>query len=224
MRDIHLNFKKPILSEHVAFLSVKYNVYVGELFEAIVSARKTGETSCEDLKIEYRGTIEGEAIILITKEDIVVMQFRVAEELLLRKNISFDSWMDTDKIRKQISRQNTAPHLVKLVEDLRHGMKKVNVEAHVLETTTPALVHTQYGNSAFVTNAWIGDETGKIKLCLWNEQASLVTVGDIIQIRNASVSSFKGERQLRLGRKGTISILQSQSTVGKQQPKKIIYA
>ena len=203
---------------------MKYNVYVGELFEAIVSARKTGEAACEDLKIEYRGTIEGEAIILITKEDIVVMQFRVAEELLLRKNISFESWMDTDKIRKQISRQNTAPHLVKLVQDLRHGMKKVNVDAHVLETAKAVLVHTQYGNSAFVTNAWIGDETGKIKLCLWNEQASLVTVGDAIQIKNASVSSFKGERQLRLGKKGTINILQSQSTVGKQQPKNIIYA
>ena len=203
---------------------MKYNVYVGELFEAIVSARKTGEAVCEDLKIEYRGTIEGGAIILITKEDKVVMQFRVAEELLLRKNISFESWMDTDKIRKQISRQNTAPHLAKLVQDLRHGMKKVNVEAHVLETTKPLLVHTQYGNSALVTNAWIGDETGRIKLCLWNEQASLVTVGDTIQIKNASVSSFKGERQLRLGRKGTISILQSQSTVGEQQPKNLICA
>ena len=59
-----------------------------------------------------------------------------------------------------------------------------------------------------VTNAWIADETGKIKLCLWNEQVDFVNVGDTVQIKNASVSTFKGERQLRLGKTGTVSILQ----------------
>ena len=206
-----MNCKKPVLGEHLAFLSAKYNVYLAELFEAVVLARKTGEATCEELKIGYRGTTGTEAIILITREEKVVMQFRVEEELLLRKDVSFENWMDTDKIRKQISRQNNASALAKSIVDLRHGMKKINVEAHVLETPKPTLVHTQYGNSAMVTNVWVGDDTGKIKLCLWNEQANLVTVGDTIQIKDASVSSFKGERQLRLGKKGTITLLQSTS-------------
>jgi replication factor A1 len=60
-----------------------------------------------------------------------------------------------------------------------------------------------------VTNAWVADETGRIKLCLWNEQADLVNVGDTVQIKNASVSTFKGERQLRLGKKGTVNVLPS---------------
>lgn len=90
-------------------------------------------------------------------------------------------------------------------------MKKISIEAEVLETLKPQLVHTQYGNSATVTNAWIGDETGKVKLCLWNEQANFVNVGDTIQIKNASVSTFKGERQLRLGKSGTVSVLQSRT-------------
>jgi replication factor A1 len=79
-----------------------------------------------------------------------------------------------------------------------------------------------------VTNAWIADETGKIKLCLWNEQANSIATGDTIQIKNASVSTFKGERQLGLGKKGTISVLQSQAAKTKQQPapiaKNTIYA
>ena len=87
-------------------------------------------------------------------------------------------------------------------------MKKVNIEAKVLETPTPSTVQTRYGNSARVTNAWIADETGKIKLCLWNEQVDFVNVGDTVQIKNASVSTFKGERQLRLGKTGTVSVLQ----------------
>ena len=107
-------------------------------------------------------------------------------------------------------------------------MKKVNVEAEVLETPKPSIVHTRYGNSAMVTNAWIADETGKIKLCLWNEQASSITIGDTIQIKNASVSTFKGERQLCLGKIGTISVLQRRASRTKQQheliAKNTIYA
>jgi replication factor A1 len=59
---------------------------------------------------------------------------------------------------------------------------------------------------ANVANALVSDETGKIKLCLWNEQIGTVSVGDTVEIENASVSTFKGERQLRIGRKGVLRI------------------
>ena len=217
----NLNHKKQIIIEYLAFLSVKHGIYLAELFQAIVSAREQGKIICEDLSIEYRGSLKGEAIFLITKNNSVIAQFRAAEEFLLRKNICFENWMDTDKIRKQVNKQNSKSHLSALVQELRHGMRKVNLEAEVLEITAPSLVYTHYGNSATVTNAWIADETGKVKLCLWNEQANSVNVGDTIQIKNATVSTFKGERQLRLGKKGTISVLQSPTTKAKQQPEAI---
>jgi replication factor A1 len=175
-----------------------------------------------ELTVEYRGSIGDEAIFLITKHNNVVIQFQVAEEFLSKKNICFENWMDTDKIRTQMSRQNRVSHLSILVQDLRHGMKRVTVEAEVLETPKPSLINT-YGNSIMVTNAVIADETGKIKLCLWNEQANSITTGDTIQIKNASVTTYKGERQLRLGKSGTISVLRT-----KKQPepvaKNTIYA
>ena len=205
--------------ETLAFLSVKHNIYVAELFEALVSAKEQGKTTCQDLKVEYRGCINSECVFLITKFTSVIGQFRVPEEFLLRKNICFENWMDTDKIRKQIGRrQNTGPRLCTLIQDLRHGMKKVNLEAEVLETAVPSIVYTHYGNSAKVTNVWIADETGKVRLCLWNEQSNSVSVGDMVQIKNATVSTFKGERQLRLGKTGTVTILQTISKTN-QQPK-----
>jgi replication factor A1 len=220
--------KKPVIIEQLAFLSIKQSVYLSEIFQALVSAREIGKSVCMDLKINYRGSINGEAIFLITKDNKVIVQFRVPEEILLEKNLPFESWLDTAKIRKYIARRSLAPRFSILIQDLRHGMKKVNVEAEVLETPKPTLVHTRYGNSALVTNAWIADETGKIKLCLWNEQANSSVKGDIIQIKNATVSTFKGERQLCLGRKGTISVLQTRVTQTKQQPegisKNMIYA
>ena len=216
-----MNQKKPTIMEYLAFLSVKQGIYLAELYQAMVVAREKGKIRCQNLIVEYRCSLKDEAVFLITKDTSVIAQFRVAEELLLRKNICFENWMDTDKIRKQMYRQNTSPKLSTLVQDLRHGMKKVNLEAKVLETPTPSTVQTRYGNSAKVTNAWIADETGKIKLCLWNEQADFVTVGDTVQIKNASVSTFKGERQLRLGKNGTVSILQNRVDGMKQDPEAV---
>ena len=211
-----MRHKKPIIIEHLAYLSVKYYVYVSELYRALVSARGIGESTCGTLTIEYRGIINGQAIFLITKGSIVVAQFQVEEEFLFRKNISFESWLDTDKIHKQVAKQKLALYLT-LIQNLRQGMKKVNLQAEVLETQKPQLIHTQYGNSVMLTNAWIADETGKVKLCLWGEQANSPVVGDIVQIKHASVRTFKGERQLSLGKFGTLSILQSNADRVEQQ-------
>jgi replication factor A1 len=202
-----LNQKKPTIMEHLAFLSVKQGIYLAELYEAMVAAREKGKIKCQNLLVEYRCSIKKEAIFLITKDSKIVLQFRVEEELLQKKDICFEHWMDTDKVRKQMNRQSFSPKASVLVQDLRHGMKKVNLEAKVLEIPTPSTVQTRYGNSAKVTNAWIEDETGKVKLCLWNEQVELFCVGDTVQIKNASVSTFKGERQLRLGKNGTATVL-----------------
>jgi ribosomal protein S8 len=216
MEEKTLNHKEPKIIEHLAFLSVKYNVYLSELYRALVSARGIGKSICEDLTVEYRGIINDQPVFLITKANIVVAQFPVAKEFLFRKNISFESWLDTDKIHKQVAKQKLALYLT-LIQNLRQGMKKVNLQAEVLETQKPQLIHTQYGNSVMLTNAWIADETGKVKLCLWGEQANSPVVGDIVQIKHASVRTFKGERQLSLGKFGTLSILQSNADRVEQQ-------
>jgi len=67
-----------------------------------------------------------------------------------------------------------------------------------------SFVVTRFGNYASVANALISDETGKIKLCLWNEQIKSVAVGDTVQVENARISAFKGEKQLRVGKNGNL--------------------
>ena len=56
-----------------------------------------------------------QAIFLIKKDDKVVAQFRVPEETLSRKDVSFDNWMDTSRIRKEIAKQNPLPSHLKIV-------------------------------------------------------------------------------------------------------------
>jgi replication factor A1 len=79
-----------------------------------------------------------------------------------------------------------------------------------------------------MTNATIGDESGKIKLLLWDQQVNAVAMGDTIEIKNASVSTFKGEKQLRLGKTGTLTVTQSgvskQKRSGDTDAKKVVCA
>lgn len=200
--------KKPTLEDQLAFIAAQHDIYPTELFQALIQAKEQGKSTVVSyLTVEYRGNVTDQAIFLITKDSKVVAQFRVPEETLARTDVSFDNSMDTSKVRKEIAKQNPAPSHFK-IENLHVGMKKINVTAEVLATAEPSKVHTQFRDNAVVSNASIGDETGKILLCLWDQQINSVHTGDYIEIKNAHVAMFKGEKQLRLGKNGTITVLE----------------
>lgn len=112
--------------------------------------------------------------------------------------------METERIRRYLAKKvRTAT--ANSIKDLRIGMSHINLKAKILEVAEPKHVVTRYGNNAIVAKALIGDETGTIKLCLWNGQIDDISVGDIIQIENAQTSMFKGERFLSLGKKGKLN-------------------
>ena len=55
------------------------------------------------------------------------------------------------------------------IADLRNDMKRVSVEATVVEKGTPRQVMSKYGTETYsVADAVVSDESGKIKLTLWN--------------------------------------------------------
>ena len=199
--------KKPSLEDQLAFISAQHNVYPTELFQSLIRAKEHRKSVCEDLTIEYRGSVNDQAIFLIKKGSNVISQFRVSEEMLTKTDVSFDNSMDSNRVRKEIAKQTPTPSHAK-IGDLREGMKKVNVIAEVLQTSEASKVHTQFRDNALVSNAVIGDETGKVMLCLWDQQVNAVSMGDHIEVRSAHVASFKGEKQLRLGKNGTITRLE----------------
>jgi replication factor A1 len=200
--------KKPTLEDQLAFIATQHEVYPTELFQSLVEAKEKGKPiGVADLNVEYRGNVASQSIFLITRDSKVVAQFRVPDETLARTDVSFDNSMDSSKIRREIARQNPAPSHLK-IENLRVGMKKINVSAEVLQVSEPSKVHTQFRDNAIVSNAVVGDETGKVLLCLWDQQIGSVHVGDCIEIKNAHVAMFKGEKQLRLGKNGKICLVQ----------------
>ncbi|MEJ5327971.1 MAG: OB-fold nucleic acid binding domain-containing protein [Candidatus Bathyarchaeia archaeon] len=94
------------------------------------------------------------------------------------------------------------------ISELKNGMKRVNVEAKVVEKGIPRQVMSRYKDETYtVADAVIADDTGSIKLTLWNEQIDQVNVNDTIRIENGYVTSFKGEIQLNVGKFGTLTVL-----------------
>ena len=93
------------------------------------------------------------------------------------------------------------------IKDLRNGMKRVTVEANVMEKGEPREVRSRYKDETYqVADATVADETGSIKLTLWNEQIDQVNVDNKIKIENGYVTSFKGEVQLNVGKFGTLTV------------------
>lgn len=94
------------------------------------------------------------------------------------------------------------------IRDLKDGMRRVNIVAKVLEISEPREVVSRFDGRVYkVADAVIGDETGTIKLSLWNEQIGRINVNDTIKIENGYVRSFKGERHLNVGRFGKLTVL-----------------
>jgi replication factor A1 len=93
------------------------------------------------------------------------------------------------------------------IKDLRNGMKRVDVEAKVLEKGETREVMSRYKNETYrVANVIISDGTGQIKLTLWNDQIEQVNENDTVKIENGYVTSFRGEIQLNVGRYGKLTV------------------
>jgi replication factor A1 len=197
-------------NEYLAFLSAKYDVDPDRLFYALVLAEESKKSVCGDLSIEWRGETRDKVMFLILASSKVVAQLSVFKEFLLEKGHPIRDFMETDKIRRFITKRARQSNGLQ-IRDLRSGMAQVCLKAKVLEIPKPVLVYTRYGNYASVANALIADETGTIRLCLWNEQIQSISAGDTIQIENARASTFKGQRQLNIGRKGLLSSIAESS-------------
>lgn len=195
---------KVSIGEYLAFLSTKHEIDPDHLFQALVLAENSQEVTCGELTIRCRSKAQNRIVVLITKGQKVVAQFPVNRQFLLERRNPIRDYMKTS-LAGRLSIKRARNPLSLRIKDLRNGMKQICLKARIIDIPEPRLVYTRFGNYASVSNALITDETGTIKLCLWNEQIQAVSTGDTVQIENASMSAFRGERQLRIGRKGKLS-------------------
>ncbi len=190
--------------EYLARISVKHEIDPDEFFACLIDAWQNEKSECEGLMIECREKTNDRGIFLLTKEDGWVAQFPLAEHVLMEAN-PLKEFTNKMLLRAQRLAESKPARLK--IEDLSAGRKHVTVKARVLKMSKPKLVSTRFGTQAYVSNIIIGDNTETIELSLWNNQANAISVGDVIQIDNGYVASFRGKRQLRIGRRGEIDVV-----------------
>ena len=200
-----LSYKDRRILEYLAGIAMMHKVDPSGFFDCILEAWNNEESECEQLAIRCRKKKNDSAVFLFTNARKVVAQFPISTEIL-HGNSQLESYVKTVKPRRTSSVKNYEGTNLK-IESLKAGMKRINLKARVLEMPKSQMVYTRSGNVAYVSNALIADETGSIRISLWNQQIKTVSEGDEIDIENGNVTRFRGELQLRIGRHGSLNVI-----------------
>lgn len=89
------------------------------------------------------------------------------------------------------------------INELTAGQGSVEVEATVSELEE-VKTFNKYGKDLSLRNAVIQDDSGSIRLTLWNDDVEKYKVGDKIKLTNGYVNEFQDEKQLTAGKFGVI--------------------
>jgi replication factor A1 len=91
--------------------------------------------------------------------------------------------------------------------ELRPGIRGISIEGTVESIAEPRSVNLKSGGTAQVADAIFSDETGSIKLSLWDEQLNMVKEGDRVYVENGYTQEFRGETSLNVGKYGKLKKL-----------------
>ncbi|MGC9210081.1 MAG: OB-fold nucleic acid binding domain-containing protein [Acidilobus sp.] len=89
------------------------------------------------------------------------------------------------------------------VSDLREGEDNIDIKVRVISVEPPKTIHTQRGDRT-ISEAIVGDETGRIKLTAWGKQAGRLQEGEAVELKGAWTTAFRGQVQLNIGSRGSI--------------------
>jgi len=92
------------------------------------------------------------------------------------------------------------------ITSLRDGMRRVDVVGTIESVDAPRTVSLRAGGQSDVADAILRDETGSIKVPLWNEDIGKVKRGAVVSIQNGYTTNFRGELQLSVGKYGRLIV------------------
>ncbi|MHA1944062.1 MAG: GNAT family N-acetyltransferase [Candidatus Thorarchaeota archaeon] len=100
------------------------------------------------------------------------------------------------------------PKAMSRIEDIREGHQRVIVEGLVENIAgTRTVSSRKTGEELRVADVTLSDDTGLIKLVLWNDQIPQVKVNSNIRIEEGYVKTYRDDLQLSIGKWGMIITL-----------------
>ncbi|WP_049984050.1 single-stranded DNA binding protein [Halorubrum sp. BV1] len=93
------------------------------------------------------------------------------------------------------------------VEDLSLGASDVDLVGQVLDTDAVRTFDRDDGSEGRVANLTVGDETGRVRVTLWDGKADLAdefAAGEVVEVGDGYVRERDGDLELHVGDRGTV--------------------
>ena len=105
------------------------------------------------------------------------------------------------------------------VKDLKPKQGNVDIVIDVIDVGD-VREFNKFGKPGKVATAIAKDETGDVKLTLWNDDIERVKAGDKVHLTNGYVNEWQGEMQLTTGRLGKLEVVgKAEADSGKDDSK-----
>jgi replication factor A1 len=166
-----------------------------------------GKSSYNGVLVERRRKTENDALFLVTRHNTVLAQVTLTETVvksLSQANLESYPWNESTLGE----RADFSPNIIH-ISDINKNVKWANLKAKVVDKSKTKGVYSKFdGSPQKLSVATISDNTGSIKLLLWNDQIENVSVGDLVQVENGRVKMYKGQFQVHIGKKkGKLNVI-----------------
>lgn len=200
-------------------LARKHNLTPNILHDSMVSAMRRGKARCESLLIEIRMRGEDSSTYMFSVKGEQLSQANIRNEsvkVLRRLPDEFSNYFKVDE-RRPVS--GTLEPSQSAIGNMRFGLRDLSFKARVVKKSEVRAVTSKDGTPLLVCSVTLSDGTGEIPLAVWNSQIGAISEGDLVQIQNARVRSFRGEIQLSLSRKtGVLTVLEPANREARATP------
>lgn len=100
------------------------------------------------------------------------------------------------------------------IRNIVAGLRNVNLLGRIFKISKITEFTKSNGASGKVSNIFVGDNTGFIRIPLWDEQVNLladntISIGDVVQISGSARENVFGDVEISVGRFGSINTVEN---------------
>ena len=186
-------------------ISENHGLETHKFFACFQDAWAHEKSSCKGISIQCRQKTNNDGVFLITQGQKIIAQLILSGTALKHMPDVDLASFTRNKFRSIMKIEKKRPVDMQ-IKDINSRVKWVNLKARVIEKPVARTVYSRFGKTPLsVSNAIISDNTGFIKLPLWNDQINMFSVGDTVQIENGRVRKYRGELQVSIGKKSKLA-------------------
>ncbi|MCW3975524.1 MAG: OB-fold nucleic acid binding domain-containing protein [Candidatus Bathyarchaeota archaeon] len=191
-------------------VSEKHELETHKFLACFLDAWAHEKSSCKGISIQCRQKTKNDGVFLVTQGQKIITQLILSDTALKHMSDVDLASFPRNKFRSIMKIEKKRPVDMQ-IKDVNSGIKWVNLKAKVVEKSIAKTVYSRFGTPLSVSNATISDNTGFIKLPLWNDQIKMLSIGDMVQIENGRIRTYRGELQVSVSKKSKLMVIGNQS-------------